>query len=132
MKTIAFMTMAFLPATFFAALFALPLFDWSASPVIQKRFWVYWATTLPVTLLVFIIWYIVTKRVEIYQKIENQRQRATVAKRARTARGDSGNSSKEDDSEGGQTTSRQGLWMKRVLQQHTQNTSRKDEASQGP
>lgn len=43
------MTMAFLPATFLAALFAM-------SPVIQDSFWVYWAWAIPVTTVVFLIW----------------------------------------------------------------------------
>ncbi|KAI0382486.1 hypothetical protein F5Y04DRAFT_46888 [Hypomontagnella monticulosa] len=63
MKTVAIMTMAFLPATFFAALFALPSLDWrffgSSGPtpsVVQPGFWVYWAFTLPATALVFLLW----------------------------------------------------------------------------
>ncbi|KAI0124870.1 hypothetical protein BJ170DRAFT_685746 [Xylariales sp. AK1849] len=46
MKTIAVMTMAFLPATFFAALFAVPSLDWQSDTVIQKNHWVYWAFTV--------------------------------------------------------------------------------------
>jgi Mg2+ and Co2+ transporter CorA len=42
MKTVAVMTMLFLPATFFAALFSMPLLQWSEAQVIQDRFWVYW------------------------------------------------------------------------------------------
>ncbi|KAK7751461.1 hypothetical protein SLS62_006546 [Diatrype stigma] len=56
MKTIAVMTMAFLPATFFAALFAVPSLDWDNDNVIKGNFWVYWAFTLPATALVFLIW----------------------------------------------------------------------------
>lgn len=56
MKTIAVMTMAFLPATFFAALFAVPSLDWDSNDVIKGNFWVYWAFTLPATALVFMIW----------------------------------------------------------------------------
>lgn len=54
MKTVAIMTMAFLPGTFFAALLAIPSFhDWVAS---QDYIWVYWALTIPTTILVFMIW----------------------------------------------------------------------------
>ncbi|MCJ1267883.1 hypothetical protein MMC22_007769 [Lobaria immixta] len=35
MKTIALMTIAFLPGTFFAALFATPLLKWDSAPVMQ-------------------------------------------------------------------------------------------------
>ncbi|KAI9692916.1 MAG: hypothetical protein M1822_004911 [Bathelium mastoideum] len=57
MKTIAIMTMGFLPATFVAALFAVPSLQWDQPTVIGSRFWVYWAITIPTTILVFIIWF---------------------------------------------------------------------------
>ena len=52
MKTIAIMTMAFLPATSFAALFSLPSFSKSA----HAELWVYWALTIPTTIMVFLVW----------------------------------------------------------------------------
>lgn len=57
MKTIALMTMIFLPGTFYAALFALPSlnFDKDSRPgVIQDGFGLYWAFTAPSTLLVML------------------------------------------------------------------------------
>jgi Mg2+ and Co2+ transporter CorA len=60
MKTIAVMTMLFLPGTFFAALFALPLLQWTEPRIIQKNFWIYWAFTIPTTALVFVVWNILT------------------------------------------------------------------------
>jgi hypothetical protein len=62
MKTIAVMTMAFLPATFFAALFSVPSLKWDSPKIIQGTFWIYWAFTLPATLLVFLAWFIITNR----------------------------------------------------------------------
>ncbi|KAI0179749.1 hypothetical protein GGR52DRAFT_211274 [Hypoxylon sp. FL1284] len=60
MKTVAVMTMAFLPATFIAALFSVPSLDWRpdepGGPVIRDNFWVYWAFALPATALVFGLW----------------------------------------------------------------------------
>jgi hypothetical protein len=61
MKTIAIMTMVFLPATFFAALFAIPSLRWDQKDVIQENFWVYWAFTLPSTAAVFLIWLVINK-----------------------------------------------------------------------
>ncbi|KAI1660574.1 hypothetical protein F4813DRAFT_298213 [Daldinia decipiens] len=61
MKVIAIMTMAFLPATFFAALFDLPTLAWDQPQVITNNFWVYWAFTLPTTLLIFALWYILNE-----------------------------------------------------------------------
>jgi len=60
MKGIAFVTMAFLPATFFAALFAMPLFDWDATTVIKDRFWVYLALALPATTIIPAVWFVVS------------------------------------------------------------------------
>lgn len=57
MKTVAVMTMAFLPGTFVAALLALPSFDWGPA---AGQFWVYWAVTIPSTILVFLIWGLLT------------------------------------------------------------------------
>ncbi|KAN0115485.1 hypothetical protein V8E51_005029 [Hyaloscypha variabilis] len=60
MKTVAIMTMAFLPATFFAALFAVPSLQWDKPGVVQDKFWIYWAFTLPSTAFVFIAWFLIT------------------------------------------------------------------------
>lgn len=56
MKTIALMTMLFLPGTFYAALFALPSlkFDDKAPGVVQDGFGLYWAFTIPSTLVVLL------------------------------------------------------------------------------
>lgn len=62
MKVIAIMTMAFLPATFFAALFDIPTLAWDQPNVITHNFWVYWAFTLPTTLLVFVLWDVLNER----------------------------------------------------------------------
>jgi membrane protein implicated in regulation of membrane protease activity len=82
MTTIAIMTMLFLPGTFLATVFAIPLLKWDTSPVIQHKFWLYWALTLPSTLIVFILWYMITKRKEANKRLENQQQRDSVGKMA--------------------------------------------------
>ncbi|KAK8023633.1 hypothetical protein PG993_011699 [Apiospora rasikravindrae] len=54
MKVIALMTMAFLPATFFAALWSIPVLE---EPGLTKdNFWVYWAFTVPTTIVIFFVW----------------------------------------------------------------------------
>jgi hypothetical protein len=56
MKAIAAVTMFFLPGTFAASLFAMPIFRWNASSgndVVSHRIWVYWAVTIPLTLVTF-------------------------------------------------------------------------------
>jgi hypothetical protein len=54
MKVLAVMTTLFLPGTFFATLFALPTLHWDEDQVISSRFWIYWAFSLPCTMLVVV------------------------------------------------------------------------------
>ncbi|KAI0809646.1 hypothetical protein GGR55DRAFT_679480 [Xylaria sp. FL0064] len=65
MKTITVITMAFLPGTFFATLFALPTLDWKGKTIVTDDFWVYWAFTLSTTALVFLLWLITTHRAQL-------------------------------------------------------------------
>jgi Mg2+ and Co2+ transporter CorA len=56
MKTIAAVTMAFLPGAFVASFFAMPMFDWNKPPghnVNTHTFWIYWTVTIPLTASVF-------------------------------------------------------------------------------
>ncbi|KAI1411988.1 glycoside hydrolase family 31 protein [Hypoxylon sp. FL1857] len=76
MKTVAIMTMAFLPATFFAALFSVPSLDWHADAVIQPNFWVYWAFTLPSTAIVFALWVLLDHRTERVSIVTEGRPRS--------------------------------------------------------
>jgi hypothetical protein len=52
------MAMAFFLGMFFVVFFAIPLLQ-------HLRLWVYWATTIPATLLVFATWYLLMKRLKI-------------------------------------------------------------------
>lgn len=80
MKTLALITTVFLPGTYIAVkpnsnpnvflsltlsqtLFSMSMFSWSQSSsqsdpssVVSHRFWIYWAVTIPLTVLVIIIW----------------------------------------------------------------------------
>ncbi|KAK1778709.1 hypothetical protein QBC45DRAFT_327669 [Copromyces sp. CBS 386.78] len=58
MKSIAILTMFFLPGTFFAALFAMPSVGWDQ----PRHFALYWAFTIPATILTFAIWAALTQR----------------------------------------------------------------------
>ncbi|KAI9838488.1 MAG: hypothetical protein M1838_004562 [Thelocarpon superellum] len=65
MKTIAIVTILFLPGTYISTLFAMPLFDWDAGPgepVATARFWIYWAVTGPLTIVTLIIWLLWLRR----------------------------------------------------------------------
>jgi hypothetical protein len=70
MKTVAVMTMAFLPATFLAAFFALPMLEWETKSSVQMDgFMLYWIVTVPATALVFVLWVLVTQRAWILDQI---------------------------------------------------------------
>ena len=56
MMTIAAITMIFLPGTFVASLFAMPLFDRTHGDVFRSSFWIYWAITVPLTVLTLLLW----------------------------------------------------------------------------
>ncbi|OTA91681.1 hypothetical protein M434DRAFT_397074 [Hypoxylon sp. CO27-5] len=62
MKVIAVMTMVFLPGTFFATLFSVPSLHWDSAVVMGENFWVYWAFTIPFTVLTIILWLVITQR----------------------------------------------------------------------
>lgn len=58
MKTIAVITMAFLPATFVATLFAMPMLSSSDNQgrIVSGQFWMYWSVEIPLTFTVFLVW----------------------------------------------------------------------------
>lgn len=60
MKTLALITTIFLPGTFVATLFSMSMFDWATqsgeADTVSKKFWIYWAVTIPLTLLTMIVW----------------------------------------------------------------------------
>jgi hypothetical protein len=73
-KSIALLTMVFLPATFFSvcivtliicgaaltqlqALFSTTFFTFGENGwMVSHRFWIYWAITVPVTIVVVVVW----------------------------------------------------------------------------
>lgn len=63
MKTIAILGIVFLPGTFVAALFSSNMFKWgdadsgeSSSLTVSPSMWIYWAITVPLTVLTFLLW----------------------------------------------------------------------------
>jgi hypothetical protein len=60
MKTIAAVTMVFLPGTFVASLFSTPLFHWDKNSGfgVASQIWIYWAITIPVTFLTIAVWWL--------------------------------------------------------------------------
>ncbi|KAK8043818.1 hypothetical protein PG994_012656, partial [Apiospora phragmitis] len=66
MKTVAVFTMIFLPGTFVATFLSMPFFDWNAdtggSPSSSPFQWIYWATTMPLTIALMVGWRVWWKR----------------------------------------------------------------------
>ena len=60
MKTLAAVTVVFLPSTFISSFLAMPLFRWDDQPdshsLTSRYFWVYWALSIPLTLLTVGVW----------------------------------------------------------------------------
>jgi len=78
MKTLAAVTVTFLPATFVASFFAMPLFNWDAdqsAPVVKERFWIYWAVTVPLTLTTLVIWLSWTHGQILLHRMQDQKDR---------------------------------------------------------
>ncbi|OAL48231.1 hypothetical protein IQ07DRAFT_633218 [Pyrenochaeta sp. DS3sAY3a] len=69
MKTIAIMTMIFLPPTFFATLFAVPTLKWDEKTIMQPNFKFYWAFSVPCTVLVLLIWDSMSSEKNIFAKM---------------------------------------------------------------
>ncbi|KAI0534386.1 hypothetical protein GGR58DRAFT_482964 [Xylaria digitata] len=63
MKSIALVTLAFLPPTFVCAIFSMSFFDYSADSgwALSDKFWLYWVFAIPTTLLTAAVWYFLRK-----------------------------------------------------------------------
>lgn len=74
LKTLAVVTIKFLPGSFVAAVFSMPVFNWASEKtenIVNPHFSIYWAVTVPLTLITFIfygVWLL------IHQWIRNQNQ----------------------------------------------------------
>ena len=59
MKTIAFLTLIFLPPTFISSLFSMSFFNFDAEHDrwrMSSQFWIFWAVTIPITILTATSW----------------------------------------------------------------------------
>ncbi|KAJ5163014.1 uncharacterized protein N7500_004844 [Penicillium coprophilum] len=58
MKTIAFVTLTFLPPTFICAIFSMSFFDFGGDSgwTMSNKFWVYWVFAIPTTILTTLVW----------------------------------------------------------------------------
>lgn len=58
MKTLAFVTLTFLPPTFICALFSMSFFhyDDSSGWAVSRQIWIYWAIAVPTTIATALVW----------------------------------------------------------------------------
>ncbi|AEO53672.1 hypothetical protein MYCTH_2295331 [Thermothelomyces thermophilus ATCC 42464] len=59
MKSIALLTMVFLPATFISAIFSTTFFSFGEENKtweVSDKLWIYWATTIPATIVTVVLW----------------------------------------------------------------------------
>ncbi|KAJ3942496.1 uncharacterized protein N0V96_007997 [Colletotrichum fioriniae] len=73
MKTISLLGAVFLPGTFLASVFSMTFFDFAkdADPVISKELWVYFAITVPLTILIVGGWIVFDRRRESQFRVED-------------------------------------------------------------
>ncbi|KAK0711790.1 hypothetical protein B0H67DRAFT_602492 [Lasiosphaeris hirsuta] len=58
-KSITLLTMFFLPSTFVSAVFSTTFFNYGETRwEVSGQLWIYWATVVPVTILVILLWYV--------------------------------------------------------------------------
>ncbi|CAI4217886.1 unnamed protein product [Parascedosporium putredinis] len=76
MKTLSLLGAIFLPGTYLASVFSMTFFDFAsdADPIISTNLWIYFAITIPVTLLIVGTWIFFNQR----RKDKFRRDQATV------------------------------------------------------
>jgi len=73
MKTISLLGVIFFPGAYLASVFSMTFFNFQdPGPVVDGRFWIYWAITIPITALIVGIWYVWEKKRE--RRYENEDQ----------------------------------------------------------
>lgn len=67
MKSIALVTLTFLPPTFVSAIFSMSFFSNNSELgwAISDKFWIYWVFAIPTTLLTAVAWYFLQKKYNV-------------------------------------------------------------------
>jgi len=65
MKTISLLGAIFFPGAYLASVFSMTFFNFqNQGSSVSDQFWIYWAVTIPVTVVIVAIWYVWEKRRE--------------------------------------------------------------------
>jgi len=63
MKVISLLGAIFFPGAYLASVFSMTFFNFqNEGPEVSGQFWIYWAVTVPVTIVIVGIWYVWEKR----------------------------------------------------------------------
>lgn len=63
MKTLVAVSVVFLPGTFVASFFAMPLFDLQDNSMsVSNKFWINWIVSIPLTIINIVIWLLWIRR----------------------------------------------------------------------
>ncbi|KAI0870020.1 hypothetical protein GGS24DRAFT_126385 [Hypoxylon argillaceum] len=77
MKTIAVVTLVFLPGSFVATLFGTSLFNWmpdDGGQIVSGSFYVFWAISAPLTIVILILWVVWFRQTERRYKAQQDRE----------------------------------------------------------
>lgn len=60
MKTISLLGAIFFPGAYLASVFSMTFFNWQSNngQYVSEKFWMYWAITIPVTIVIVAIWFV--------------------------------------------------------------------------
>lgn len=65
MKTISLLGAIFFPGAYLASVFSMTFFNFQdGQSIVSEQFWIYWAVTIPLTVIIVAIWYIWEKKRE--------------------------------------------------------------------
>ncbi|KAH8595940.1 hypothetical protein B0O99DRAFT_594231 [Bisporella sp. PMI_857] len=75
MKIISLLGAIFFPGVYLASVFSMTFFNFQADnpgPQLSDKFWIYWAVTLPLTILFVGVWYVWEKKREARYEMEDK------------------------------------------------------------
>ena len=81
MRSLAAVTIVFLPGTSIASLFAMPFFqqDSNGKVRVNDQFWWYWAIVLPLTVVLLLTWAAWIRREQLMRRIQERRERTKTS-----------------------------------------------------
>lgn len=82
MQTLSVLTMAFLPATFLATIFVMPIMEWQQGMgvVMRPELGLFFGLAVPMTRRIFIAWMYLTRRRKRIEKREEDESREVLEK----------------------------------------------------